>query len=71
MLFPRGGAATSFDSSQKTVTPNDKQVKAALARTGLRRDQCQARTVTGTGRARIGRPSSQRSKSSANFPADW
>src|SRR5204862_404932 len=64
VLNPVSGGAT-------VAAPRSRPATAAPTSLGLRCDQRQIRAGGETGRATIGRPSSQRSRSAARSPADW
>src|SRR5581483_5114822 len=66
-----GGGALWERNKKMAVAAETSVAIMAAASFGLRFDQRQVRVGGRTGRATIGRPSSQRSKSVAKAPADW
>src|SRR4029453_11260702 len=58
-------------NNQTVAAPKRRPAAAAPTNLGLRRDQRHIRVGGETGRATIGRPPSQRSRSAARSPADW
>src|SRR5436309_10029175 len=58
-------------NNQTAAAPKRRPAVAAPTSLGLRCDQRQIRAGGETGRATIGRPPSQRSRSAARSPADW